>query len=122
MRTLAIVYGALVLGIVVAADVGVLGPLVRGLHAVPLGDKVCHLVLASGLGFVAASLPNAPRLTPWLPVATLVVVVVAILEEISQRFIAGRTFDLLDLAADGVGIAVGTALALRRLPAVAPSH
>jgi hypothetical protein len=116
VRALAISYGTLLLGIVVAADLGALRPLVRGLHAVPLGDKLCHFVLATGLGIAAAALPDARkgalRRLP-IPLATLVVALVAALEELSQRFIPGRTFDLADMAADGFGIALGTLLALR---------
>jgi len=117
VRALALLYAALLLSIVGLADVGVLGPLVRGLHAVPLGDKICHLVLATGLGYFAASFPRAPAITiarMRLSSATLLVVVVAALEEISQQFIPGRTYDLRDLAADFAGIAIGTALASRR--------
>lgn len=114
MRALALVYVSLLLGVVVAADVGVLGPLVRGVHAIPLGDKLCHLVLATGLGYFAAAMPRVPRVgASRLPVTTPFVIVVALLEELSQRFIPGRTFDLADLAADALGLALGTTLALR---------
>lgn len=113
MRTAAILYAALLLSIVALADVGMLGPLVPGVHAIPMGDKVCHLVLASVLGYLAASFPGAPRLGG-VPAGTVFVSVVALLEECSQRFIAGRTFELADLLADAIGIALGTFLALRK--------
>ena len=117
MRALALLYAAVLLAIVALADVGVLGPLVRGLHAVPLGDKVGHLVLSVGLGYFAASFPRAPFVTiarVRISSVTIFVVAVAILEEISQRFIPGRTYDLRDLAADFVGIAIGTVVATRQ--------
>ena len=125
MRILAILYGALLLGIVGAADLGALAPLVHGLHRVPLGDKVAHLVLAIGLGYFAASFARRPALrlaTVRVPLATLVVLAVAVVEEASQRFVAGRTFDLLDLAADFAGLAVGTGLALRRAAGASSSR
>ncbi len=122
VRALALLYAAALLSIVALADVGTLGPLVRGLHAVPMGDKVAHLVLATMLGYLAAAFPGAPRLSIGsmrIPIAVPFVVLVATLEEISQQFIPGRTYDLRDLAADFLGIAIGTALALRRARAAA---
>jgi VanZ family protein len=113
VRILAVLYAVLLLAIVALADVGLLGPVVSGVHAIPMGDKVCHLVLAAVLGHLAAAFPGAPRLGG-VPSGTVFVAVVALLEESSQRFIPGRTFDLLDLAADAIGIALGTWLALRR--------
>lgn len=112
MRGAALVYGAFLLAIVALADVGVLAPLVQGIHRVPLGDKLAHLVLATGLGFFAAVLAPRPALGR-VPTSTTFVLAVASLEELSQRWVAGRTFDLVDLAADVIGIATGTVLALR---------
>jgi VanZ family protein len=121
MRSMVLLYALMVLAIVVIADLGALGPWVQGLRAIPFGDKVAHLALAAGLGFGAASM-RGPRLRvgalsiSW---ATPFVVVVATLEELSQQFIPSRSYDLADLAADFVGIAVGTALAIHRRPRAA---
>lgn len=117
VRRAALAYGAFLLAIVIAADVGVLAPLVEDVHRVPFGDKLAHLVLATGLGFFAASFAPRPSIgigAARVPAATLFVLLVATVEELSQRLVAGRTFDLLDLAADAAGIALGTALATRR--------
>jgi hypothetical protein len=109
MRWLAVSYVVLLLVIVGLADMGELASVVRFVHDVPHLDKVGHLVFALGLG---AMLEGATRSRGR---ALRIAVPLVIAEEISQLFVPGRTFDLLDFAADGVGLAVGTLgmLALR---------
>lgn len=101
MRTLAVGYVVFLLCLVALADVGVLGGLVRELHALPAADKVAHFLFAVGLGALleASSVPRRR--------VALVAVPLIVLEEVSQRFVPGRTFDLGDLAADLGGLAVG---------------
>jgi VanZ family protein len=73
----------------------------------PHQDKVFHAVLYGGLtALISAGMWRAPRSYPaglhfWVPVvfATLY----GLSDEIHQRFVPGRTFDLLDLAADVAG-------------------
>ena len=74
---------------------------------VPFGDKVCHFLLMGGLcawtvlalGWSGERAPR--RAVLW---GTSAVSVVVVLEEFSQIWIEGRTFDLVDLAADFGGI------------------
>lgn len=129
MRALAFLYGSLLLAVVVLDDLGVLENVMSRVDAVPFGDKLIHVVLAAGLGFFAASVAPAPALairSARIPVATLVVALVIVLEEGSQRFLRFRTFELLDLAADALGLTLGTLLALRRnrarVAAALPTH
>ena len=42
-----------------------------------------------------------------------IVVLIVLAEELSQLFVLGCTFDLLDLAADGLGLAIGTIVVIR---------
>lgn len=121
-RVLPLLYIAFILTMVVLADTGTIGFFVQWVHAVPYGDKVCHLLFAWGLGFAVdhrfgrdVKLRSLTlRTTPfWLcPIVAL--------EEFSQRFIPGRTFDLGDLLADGIGLTLGflTAALLRDRPRV----
>ena len=107
MRVLALLYVALLLAIVALADLGAIGPIVRLVHAVPCMDKVAHFVFATLLGaIVEAATRSRGR-------ALALVTPVVLLEELSQRWVPGRTFDLLDLAADGAGLALGTWLVVR---------
>jgi polysaccharide biosynthesis protein VpsQ len=96
---------------------------------VPMGDKVCHCALM----FTFSALTNLALRCREIRLggqtvllgAVLVTIVVAT-EEFSQLWIPGRDFDLLDLAADLVGIICGALIARRlqgehRAPAKAKS-
>jgi VanZ family protein len=81
---------------------------------VPLGDKFCHCAFM----FTFSVLTNlALRCRPillggrTLLLGTVIVTFIIVAEEVSQRWIPGRDFDLLDLSADLVGIACGSLVA-----------
>lgn len=109
--------------VIYAADIGV-GPRYWGwLRQVPMGDKVCHF----GFMFTLSLLSNlvlrcravaVHRSTVLL--GTIIVAIVVVGEEISQIWIPGRTFDLLDLTADFLGIACGELAARRLSPVISP--
>jgi VanZ family protein len=108
MKRWAVLFGILVLGIILAADFGLLGP-VRRLHAVPLADKIGHFLMFGALNLlvVRATQQSHPS---WDRLATaagcsLLLLAMASLEEWTQRYIGGRTFSALDLAASAAGIA-----------------
>lgn len=81
---------------------------------VPMGDKFCHCVLMFTFSVLANLALRCREIRlggqTVLLGAVLVTIVVAT-EEFSQLWIPGRDFDLLDLAADLVGIACGAFLA-----------
>lgn len=104
MRLLATAYVALLLLLVALADVGVLGGLVRAVHAIPAMDKLAHFAFALVLGGLLEGASGRRG------IAMLAAIPFVLAEETSQLVVPGRTFDLLDLAADGVGLAVGTVL------------
>ena len=108
---------ALVLiAIVVAADRQTLPLLLQRVYTYPAGDKLGHVGLYGGLAFLAA-LGFTQRTRPVagvrVPVSTLVIVVLATLEEGSQAWFPGRTASVWDLLASYVGIAGGTIAANR---------
>jgi VanZ family protein len=83
---------------------------------VPLGDKFCHCAFM----FTFSALTNlALRCRPirlggrTLLLGTVIVTIVVVAEEVSQLWIPGRDFDLLDLSADLIGIACGALVASR---------
>ncbi|AKF10715.1 VanZ family protein [Sandaracinus amylolyticus] len=95
--------------LVVLADTDRITPLLVFVHAVPLGDKLGHLVLIGLLALVVelatagrvVSIARAP-----IRIGSAVVLALVVLEEISQRWVPARSFDYGDLAADVIGIAV----------------
>jgi VanZ family protein len=108
-RTLPLLYIAFILLMVVLADTGTIGFFVQWIHAIPYGDKACHALFAFGLGLAVDHRFGRDfrmgtltlRTTPfWLCPLVL-------LEECSQLFIPGRTFDLGDLLADAIGLTLG---------------
>jgi VanZ family protein len=82
-------------------------------------DKVAHALAYAGMGFLLARAARASGLSPvW---AVVIGILYGLSDEIHQSFVPGRTPDLADLAADAVGVIVGTLvhqrwLARRREP------
>lgn len=110
MRLAASLYVAFLLALVALADFGVLGPLVRAIHALEGADKLAHALFALTLGALLDAAIRSPDLAlgrvrlarAWAFAAPIVA-----LEELSQLAFEGRTFDLVDLAADLVGLTLG---------------
>ena len=114
-----LIYGVLLIVIVVLAGTGNLGGILGAIHRVPLGDKIAHFVLVGLLAYaVNISVPGRVfgygRVT--VTQGTLWVLAVVTLEEISQYWLPSRNFDLADLLADVLGIAVFSWLALTHRP------
>jgi len=74
-------------------------------------DKVAHLLLYCGLGFLLArALAGGlgQRVPAWVPpLVVLLSVAYGVSDEVHQFFVPNRQFDLLDLAADAAGAALG---------------
>lgn len=97
--------------LVAAADLGRL-PAAVLLHRVPGGDKLGHFLLMGFLSFLVhlawdRRRPEAAR--RW--VVSLVLVLVVVLEEVSQLWLGNRHFEWTDLFADAAGILLFAALA-----------
>ncbi|MFO0891643.1 MAG: VanZ family protein [Isosphaeraceae bacterium] len=93
--------------VIVAADTGA-GPRYWGwLKSVPLGDKLCHAAFMFTFCLLANLALSRRRLRAGSPIllGSLIVTALVVLEEFSQRWIPGRSFDLFDLAADFLGLA-----------------
>jgi polysaccharide biosynthesis protein VpsQ len=108
------------LGLVIyAADIGVGSGYWGWLRHVPMGDKICHfgfmftLSVLSNLALKCRAVSVRPHA---LLLGTVIVAIVVVGEEISQIWIPGRNFDLLDLTADFIGIACGELVARRLYP------
>jgi VanZ family protein len=84
------------------------------IRSVPYGDKWGHLGL---FGFLALMAIVGSNFRAWVVgqfkiyYGAIVVAVFVLGEELSQAFIPSRTFDLIDLAADSLGIAIAVGIA-----------
>jgi VanZ family protein len=76
------------------------------LHA---SDKICHFVAFTGLSFLLCWAIPSSRVS-WgkiLLLAASIAITYAVLDELTQQFIPGRTCDIWDVAADSVGVLLG---------------
>ncbi|MDL1909199.1 trypsin [Chloroflexi bacterium CFX6] len=107
MKPLAYLFGLFIAGIIVLADLGMLGVL-KFVNRIPFGDRIGHFVLYGILTLLIdlALLRTPHGLNPNLIVlrVALILALAIGLEEFSQRFFPNRSFDLLDLAFSYLGV------------------
>lgn len=107
MKPLAYLFGLFIAGIIVLADLGMLGVL-KFVNRIPFGDRIGHFVLYGILTLlIDLALLRPPHgLNPNLIVlrVALILALAIGLEEFSQRFFPNRSFDLLDLAFSYLGV------------------
>ena len=104
---LALLYLAVIVMIVVLADRPQSTFIFAWVRAIPGGDKFGHFLLMGGLSFVvnhALSCRTATLFGKRFLLGSLIVAVLVSLEECSQLYFPSRTFDLLDLTSDFLGI------------------
>ena len=105
-----ILFLAFFLCVIYSANQGTLPFFIRRLYMFPGGDKVGHFILLGIASFLANQLLHPRHFLVFgkvFFVGTLIVVVAITAEEISQMFIASRTFDLFDLSCSYLGIIAG---------------
>lgn len=113
MRRLAVSYGLAVALIIALVDTGHLRTFTKVVGLVHGGDKLAHFVL---MGLFACTVVLALGWTGQRDARRAAslgargVFAVVLLEELSQRWVATRTFDWIDLTADAAGIVVGAGL------------
>jgi hypothetical protein len=120
-----LVVGAGLTALVLAVDFGCAEPLLELLGRIPSGDKFVHFFIAGLLSLLFnLSLGGAKfRLGPaWIQWGTLAVLVVALLEECSQRYLPHRVFSWADIAANVAGIVCFGMLASALLRRSAQRH
>lgn len=74
---------------------------------IPYGDKLGHFCLMGGFSFLLNLVLNAKTIRLLkinVLLGSLIVVIVVTIEEISQLFVSGRSFDWSDLVFDYLGI------------------
>ncbi|MBI5964139.1 MAG: VanZ family protein [Chloroflexi bacterium] len=117
MKYIAAFFLVFIIGVVILADANHIPAFIRALYDFPNGDKLGHFILFGLLDFFLtraflSSLPSRPR--GWVTLSTgLTLAFFITLEELSQKFIAARTFSFLDLFASFLGVVVGGWVAWR---------
>jgi hypothetical protein len=108
IRKITVGYIIFILIIIVIADQGdYIAILTDWLDQIPYGDKGGHLIL---MGLLSLMVNLSLQCTRWrvgqhtFLKGSVIVAVLVTLEEISQLFVSGRTFDWSDLLADYLGI------------------
>ncbi len=97
----------LIAWIIYEADKGIDNPLIKLGEKIPLGDKIGHFMIYGLLALLLNfTLSNHKLTIRRVTVYTSIVIVLsfAILEEITQIAFASRTFDLIDILFDVLGV------------------
>jgi hypothetical protein len=105
-----ILFLAFFLYVIYSASQGTLPFFIRRLYMFPGGDKVGHFILLGISSFLANQILHPRHFLVFgkvFFVGTLILLVAITAEEISQIFIANRTFDLIDLSFSYLGIIAG---------------
>jgi polysaccharide biosynthesis protein VpsQ len=105
-----------IVAIIILADRGALPEPIKIMYAFSWGDKVGHFILMGVLTFLVNLSISAKKIKLFSrPVflGSLLVALAVVLEELSQIFISTRSFSLLDLSADFLGIACSSWLLTR---------
>ncbi|MDY6991475.1 MAG: VanZ family protein [Pseudomonadota bacterium] len=114
MKWLTIAYSILLLLIIWAANQGSYQSIFKLVYVLPFGDKLGHFILIGFLALIVNLTWHCARFKcfKWqLLKGSALVLGIVVLEELSQLFIASRTFDLGDLVFDCLGIWVSGHLA-----------
>ncbi|MFY8272773.1 VanZ family protein [Pseudoalteromonas sp. SSDWG2] len=111
MSILAFAFACFLVWIIYLANTGQSSVFFEVVRRIPYGDKLGHFLLF-GMMTVLASFALQARHTYLgtvkLYFGAIAVFSFALVEEVSQAFVATRTFDLVDLTADVLGIATAS--------------
>lgn len=114
IRVITVFYALIIFGIVVCASNGWF-PNAFELVQNYLSDKALHFLLVGVLALLlnlSLNLASMSSRIIWLQWGTVSLLALATVEEFSQLWFANRTFDLLDLSCNYLGIVVLGSLAL----------
>jgi len=114
-RVLTVIFGCFLIWLIYQRDIGANTEVVELISGIPYGDKWGHFFLFGTLTFITILATrfhrfNSTKLSVFYS-SSLIVAVIVTLEELSQLFIETRTFEVLDLTADALGITFFSLLA-----------
>lgn len=104
---LTLLYLAFLITIVVFANARVATWVFASVRLIPLGDKVCHMILMGLFAFFLNSTLCCHRTAVFggrVLTGSLIVILLVAAEELSQHWVVTRSADLWDLAFDLIGI------------------
>ncbi len=115
MKWVAVIFLILIIAVVFLADAGRMPVFLANLYNFPNGDKVGHFLLLGILSFlvnasVVSALPSKNPKRLFL-VTSLILALLAGIEEWSQQFFSHRQASLLDLSSSLAGVAFFSCLA-----------
>ena len=99
--------------IIVQANKGSSNILFDLVGLLPFGDKIGHMFLfglLSAVTIIAFNYRQVHINGYKVPIGAVIVLVFALIEELSQLFFMHRTFDLIDVAADLIGITLSVVI------------
>jgi polysaccharide biosynthesis protein VpsQ len=103
VKILTACYVLVLAGIIFLADTKSTRYVLSFVGNIPFGDKLGHFFLMGIFAFLVNLCLGCKKV--WrLLLGSLIVFGIVVIEEFSQIFIRGRSFDLTDLAADLVGV------------------
>lgn len=108
IKIIALIYIFILAGIIFLADSNGTNYF-SFIRYLPYGDKIGHFCLMGIFSFVVNLALNARTIQIWklnYLLGSLIVFAIVFVEECSQIFVSGRSFDLTDLIADTAGILV----------------
>ena len=100
---LPILFFILICAIIITADMANYNFAFRVVGKVPYGDKIAHALLFGVMALLLNRALDFKSCCNFL-VGSIAVLSFATIEEFSQIFISSRSFDLLDLLADFIGV------------------
>ena len=115
MKLITIFYVCFILFVIALANQGELGVLAVIVYEVPYTDKLGHFILMGLLAFFLNLSLKCSTISIWnsnFLKGSIIIFILVTLEEFSQLLVETRTFDLMDLFADYLGIFVFGRLAL----------
>jgi len=109
MKIIAAAYIFILVGIIVLANLRQARFLFVFIEKIPSGDKIGHFLLMGMFSLVvnlALSIKTVRIRKLNYLLGSLIVLAIVTVEEVSQIFVQGRSFDVGDLLADGAGILI----------------
>jgi polysaccharide biosynthesis protein VpsQ len=104
-----LIFFLFIIGIIVANDLGQISGIINRINTIPFGDKIGHAIFIGTLAYLL-NYALADRLIKIgdykILLGCLIIAVVMTMEEFSQIWIPTRTFDLVDLLANYLGISM----------------
>lgn len=116
MKYFAYLFIIFVIYIILSASLGWYNPFFVIVNKIPFGDKLMHIILLGTFAFCVNVLLRFRtfQISKYqLLTGSVIMFLLATLEEISQYWIPTRTFDLLDLTANYIGILLASFFILK---------